>query len=157
MRPPLAGVFRSLRGFNYRVWAAGAFVSNIGTWVQRTADEAGWPHAIVGYANLMTEDVRPTLDRLARYPLMRGIRMQLHWHENEQYRFAVRPNLSDAPLFRRNFAALADYEADFLVESFGLYEHGSDGVWRKHSDFPLAVPVATTVLRPARRWESASA
>lgn len=31
------GVFRSLRGFNYRVWAAGAFVSNIGTWVQRTA------------------------------------------------------------------------------------------------------------------------
>jgi len=31
------GVFRSLRIFNYRVWAAGAFVSNIGTWVQRTA------------------------------------------------------------------------------------------------------------------------
>ncbi len=32
-----AGVFRSLRIFNYRVWAAGAFVSNVGTWVQRTA------------------------------------------------------------------------------------------------------------------------
>ena len=31
------GVFRSLRIFNYRVWAAGAFVSNVGTWVQRTA------------------------------------------------------------------------------------------------------------------------
>ena len=30
-------VFRSLGGFNYRVWAAGAFVSNVGTWVQRTA------------------------------------------------------------------------------------------------------------------------
>ena len=39
MRPPFAGVFRSLRGFNYRVWAAGAFVSNIGTWVQRTAQD----------------------------------------------------------------------------------------------------------------------
>lgn len=39
MRLPLAGVFRSLRGFNYRVWAAGAFVSNIGTWVQRTAQD----------------------------------------------------------------------------------------------------------------------
>ncbi|MDR2711316.1 MAG: MFS transporter [Burkholderiales bacterium] len=37
MRPPTPGVFRSLRSFNYRVWAAGAFVSNIGTWVQRTA------------------------------------------------------------------------------------------------------------------------
>ncbi len=31
--------FRSLRHFNYRLWAAGAFVSNIGTWVQRTAQD----------------------------------------------------------------------------------------------------------------------
>ncbi len=30
-------VFRSLRVYNYRVWAVGAFVSNVGTWVQRTA------------------------------------------------------------------------------------------------------------------------
>ena len=36
---PFAGVFRSLRGFNYRVWVGGAFVSNIGTWVQRTAQD----------------------------------------------------------------------------------------------------------------------
>ncbi len=39
MTLPFAGVFRSLRNFNYRVWAAGAFVSNIGTWVQRTAQD----------------------------------------------------------------------------------------------------------------------
>jgi MFS family permease len=31
------GTFRSLRGFNYRLWAAGALVSNVGTWMQRTA------------------------------------------------------------------------------------------------------------------------
>jgi len=37
VKAPFTGVFRSLRGFNYRVWAAGAFVSNVGTWVQRTA------------------------------------------------------------------------------------------------------------------------
>lgn len=34
-----AGVFRSLRYFNYRMWAAGAIVSNIGTWMQRTAQD----------------------------------------------------------------------------------------------------------------------
>ena len=39
MRAPLSGVFRSLRGFNYRMWVGGAFVSNIGTWVQRTAQD----------------------------------------------------------------------------------------------------------------------
>jgi len=35
----LSRVFRSLRGFNYRVWAGGAFISNVGTWVQRTAQD----------------------------------------------------------------------------------------------------------------------
>jgi len=35
----MAGLFRSLRRFNYRVWFAGAFVSNVGTWVQRTAQD----------------------------------------------------------------------------------------------------------------------
>ncbi|WP_321785400.1 MFS transporter [Burkholderia pyrrocinia] len=39
MSVPAAGVFRSLRSFNYRVWAVGALVSNIGTWIQRTAQD----------------------------------------------------------------------------------------------------------------------
>ena len=34
-----AGVFRSLSIFNYRLWAAGALVSNVGTWMQRTAQD----------------------------------------------------------------------------------------------------------------------
>ncbi len=33
------GTFRSLANFNYRIWAAGALVSNIGTWMQRTAQD----------------------------------------------------------------------------------------------------------------------
>ena len=33
------GIFRSLSGYNYRMWAAGAMVSNIGTWMQRTAQD----------------------------------------------------------------------------------------------------------------------
>jgi len=37
--PLRGGTFRSLRGFNYRTWAVGAFVSNIGTWMQRTAQD----------------------------------------------------------------------------------------------------------------------
>src|ERR1700748_1299678 len=36
---PVKGTFRSLRIFNYRVWASGAIVSNIGTWMQRTAQD----------------------------------------------------------------------------------------------------------------------
>jgi MFS family permease len=35
----MSSMFRSLRAFNYRLWFAGALVSNIGTWMQRTAQD----------------------------------------------------------------------------------------------------------------------
>ena len=35
----MTGTFRSLASDNYRRWAAGAFVSNVGTWMQRTAQD----------------------------------------------------------------------------------------------------------------------
>jgi MFS family permease len=35
----LSATFRSLGSFNYRLWAAGAIVSNVGTWMQRTAQD----------------------------------------------------------------------------------------------------------------------
>jgi MFS family permease len=33
------GTFRSLENYNYRTWAIGALISNIGTWMQRTAQD----------------------------------------------------------------------------------------------------------------------
>ena len=35
----MSDTFRSLRNRNYRLWAAGALVSNVGTWMQRTAQD----------------------------------------------------------------------------------------------------------------------
>lgn len=35
----MAGTFRSLGGYNFRLWTIGALVSNIGTWMQRTAQD----------------------------------------------------------------------------------------------------------------------
>lgn len=39
MKNPAAGTFRSLRSFNFRLWTAGALVSNVGTWMQRVAQD----------------------------------------------------------------------------------------------------------------------
>ncbi|MBB5345479.1 MFS transporter [Tunturibacter empetritectus] len=39
MSSPVKGTFRSLDSFNYRVWAGGALISNVGTWMQRTAQD----------------------------------------------------------------------------------------------------------------------
>ncbi len=35
----MKGPFRSLSNANYRIWAAGALISNVGTWMQRTAQD----------------------------------------------------------------------------------------------------------------------
>ncbi|MBW8900461.1 MAG: MFS transporter [Massilia sp.] len=35
----MSRAFRSLNSFNYRLWAGGALVSNVGTWMQRTAQD----------------------------------------------------------------------------------------------------------------------
>ena len=87
-------------------------------WVERTAEATGWPHAIVAYADLGVEDVRPQLDRLSRYKLVRGVRMQLHWHENPQYRFAAWRDLAADPTIRRNIGRLADYGLSFDLQVF---------------------------------------
>ena len=35
----MQGMFHSLRGYNYRLWAGGALVSNLGTWMQRIGQD----------------------------------------------------------------------------------------------------------------------
>jgi MFS family permease len=39
MKNPVSGAFRSLRSFNFRLWTAGGLVSNVGTWMQRVAQD----------------------------------------------------------------------------------------------------------------------
>jgi len=39
MKNRVAGTFRSLRSFNFRLWTAGGLVSNVGTWMQRVAQD----------------------------------------------------------------------------------------------------------------------
>src|SRR5579871_6942431 len=39
MKNPLAVTFRSLKSFNFRLWTAGALISNIGTGMQRVAQD----------------------------------------------------------------------------------------------------------------------
>ena len=39
MKSPLAGSFGALKIYNFRLWTAGSLVSNVGTWMQRVAQD----------------------------------------------------------------------------------------------------------------------
>ena len=122
-------------------------------WVQSVADETGWPHAIVAYCDFTKPKIHRLLDKFKRFPLIRGFRQQLHWHENPQYRFAPRDQLTD-PRLADGINALAengwsfdlqvfpDQMADaarlaescpdvtFILQHAGMLEDTSDAGWK---------------------------
>jgi predicted TIM-barrel fold metal-dependent hydrolase len=98
-------------------WPAGRSFDEA-RWVQSVADETGWPHANVAHADLADPDVGSLLKRLAQLPATRGIRQQLHWHENPQYRFAARPDAMNDADWRRGLARLADHGLLFELQIF---------------------------------------
>ncbi len=98
-------------------WPAGGEVDEA-AWVQSVADQSGWPNAIVGYAYFGTENCRDVLKKLGRFPPMRDVRQQLHWHENITYRFAPAPDVMNDAAWWRNFAALQNFGWTFELQVF---------------------------------------
>ncbi len=129
-------------------WPAGQAEDEV-AWVQSVQDRTGWPQGIVGYCDMTVEDARPALDRLARYPAMRGIRQQFHWHENPLYRFAASPDLAREPAVQRNIGILADYGWSFDLQVFTGQMEGA-------ADLAAACPNVTMVLQHAGMLEDLS-
>jgi len=125
-----AGVARSV--YVQTNWPVGREVDEV-RWVQAVADQSGFPHAIVGYADLADSGVSATLDRLVQSPLLRGIRQQLHWHANPQYCFAARPDWVRDPQWRRGLEAVRDRGLVFELQVFP--EQMADAA-ELASDFP---------------------
>ena len=129
-------------------WAKDAFEAEV-AYVQRAANETGYPHAIVGYADFLSADVRPQLDRLTKYRGLRGLRMQLHWHDNPQYRFATEPDLARDPTLQRNVARLADYGWSFDLQVFAAQMEGA-------AELAMSCPQVTFILQHAGMLEDLS-
>jgi predicted TIM-barrel fold metal-dependent hydrolase len=116
-----AGVVRSV--YVQTNWPAGREEEEV-AWVQAVADRHGFPHAIVGYADLAAPAVGAALDRMTKHSRLRGIRQQLHWHEKDLYRFAARPDLMDDPVWRSGLVEVARRGLLFELQVFA-------GRWRR--------------------------
>jgi predicted TIM-barrel fold metal-dependent hydrolase len=100
-------------------WPAKGELSEV-EWVDAEAKKSnGVLQGMTAYCNLLSEDAPAMLEAEAKASkLVRGIRMQLHWHENALYRFAPRPDLMNEPLFRKNLAKLQDHGWLFELQVF---------------------------------------
>ena len=129
-------------------WAPNWFADEV-AWVQEESNRSGWPHGIVGYCDMLQKDSRRDLEKLSRYPLMRGIRQQLHWHENPQYRFAKSPELARNETLQRNISRLDDYGWSFDLQVFPSQMDGA-------AELAAACPKVKFVLQHSGMLEDMS-
>ncbi len=102
-------------------------------WVQAVADAHGFPHGIVGYADLAAPGVAATLDREMAYKNLRGIRQQLHWHANPFYRFASCADQMNDQAWR---AGLREIEKRGLLFELQVFAGQMDDAAKLACDFP---------------------
>lgn len=102
-------------------------------WVQSIGETYGRPDAIVAYADLFAPDVAEALDRISQHDRLRGIRYQLHWHENSQYSYTPRPDLMNERAWRRG---LREVEKRGLLFELQVFPSQMRDAARLVSDFP---------------------
>ena len=125
-------------------------------WVQSVHEETGWPHAIVGSADLFAANAIETLQaQREASPLLRGTRLQLHWHENEQYRYASAPDRMHDPVFRENIAGLADLGLLFELQVFAPQMHDASKLVRDHPDVQFVLIHAGMPEGDLAAWSTA--
>jgi predicted TIM-barrel fold metal-dependent hydrolase len=107
-------------------------------WLQEVHAATGWPTAVICSADLFSPGAAEVMRRQAS-PLVRGVRLQLHWHERPEFRFASGPSRMNDPVLRRNMAVLS--ELGWLFELQVFAEQMVDA-----ADFVAAFPGTTFVL-----------
>ncbi|OLF12128.1 amidohydrolase [Actinophytocola xinjiangensis] len=96
-------------------------------WLADLHERTGWPTAVIGSADLFSPGAVEVMREQARLPVLRGTRLQLHWHEREEFRFASAPDRMTDPVFRENLAALADLGWLFELQVFpGQMAHAAE-------------------------------
>ncbi|WP_406691131.1 amidohydrolase [Saccharopolyspora sp. ID03-671] len=102
-------------------------------WLQKIADERGFPHGIVGYADLSRPDVADVLDAHAEHANFRGIRQSMNYHPEKAKTYLDRPEVSRTPEWRRGFEELRKRELSFDLQ---LYHPQMREFFELAADYP---------------------
>jgi len=120
-------------------------------WIAGVQAAAGWPQAVIAAADMFDPGAPAVFARQrAASPLVRGIRLQLHWHADERYRYATAPDRTGEAAFRSNLAALAELGWLFELQVFPSQMAAA-------AEAVAATPALTFVLVHAGMLESGAA
>jgi predicted TIM-barrel fold metal-dependent hydrolase len=113
-------------------------------WLQEQADQYGYPHGIVAYADLADPGVEETLQQHCERANARGIRMPLNYAEDSWRRMCDRNDYMRDKQWRKGFALLSRYGLTFDLQ---MYDHQTPDAVALARDFP-----ETTILIEHLAW-----
>lgn len=87
-------------------------------WLQELADRRGYPHGIVGYADLSDPHVEVLLEQHMQFRNFRGIRQSLNYHPDPVKTYLDRPGVSRESSWRRGFSLLQKYNLSFDLQIY---------------------------------------
>jgi predicted TIM-barrel fold metal-dependent hydrolase len=102
-------------------------------WLQGIADIHGFPHGIVGFADLSRPDVADILDGHLEHANFRGVRGSMNYHLETAKTYQPRPEVSRTTEWRRGFAEVRQRGLSFDLQ---LYYPQMQEFFELASDFP---------------------
>src|SRR5262245_24508239 len=113
-------------------------------WVQRQADQYGFPQGVVAYANLTDPSIGETLRKHRQRTNVRGIRMPLNFDPQPWRRMCDRPDYMADEQWRKGFALLSVEGLSFDLQ---MYDHQAPAAVALARDFP-----GTTIVIEHLAW-----
>jgi predicted TIM-barrel fold metal-dependent hydrolase len=86
-------------------------------WLQVLADQYGFPHGIVAFADFTSDNVDEILAEHCRFPNVRGIRQILNWH-TDPYFSGCDKDYINMPIWQKNFGLLEKYNLSFDLQAY---------------------------------------
>jgi predicted TIM-barrel fold metal-dependent hydrolase len=87
-------------------------------WLQRLADQNGYPHGIVAHATLDAPNVEQVLEGHAQHKNIRGIRHAINWHPDPAKTYVTRPDLIRTKAWRHGFSLLQRFGLSFDLQLY---------------------------------------
>lgn len=108
-------------------------------WLQGVADKHGYPHGIVGFADLSSPNLQQVLEAHLEFPNVRGIRQCLNFHRDPVKTFIDKPDLMSNAQWRAGYALLKRYELSFDLQLYYTQMEEATALARDFPDTPVVL------------------
>lgn len=108
-------------------------------WLQSVADKHGYPHGIVGFADLSSRDVQRVIEAHLEFPNVRGIRQCLNFHRDPVKTFIDNPHLMSDSQWRAGYGLLKRYDLSFDLQLYYTQMEEAVALAKAFPDTPIVL------------------